>query len=74
MPRIVYPSMKRKNSKYEMVVVIGSTGAKEYTEKIKEVTGVYVQYKKFNNFSFIKFICICLNLEILTITYSSSNR
>ena len=53
-----------------MRVVIGITGAKKHPEKIKEVTSVYVQYKKFNNFSFITFISICLNLEIITITYS----
>ena len=50
--------------------MISITGAKEWPGKIEQVTSVYVQYKKLSNSSFNRCMPICLNLEILTITYS----
>ena len=60
-----------RKSENEIGVMISITGAKEWPGKIKQVTSVYVQYKKLSNSSFNRCMSICLNLEILTITYSS---
>ena len=49
--------------------MISITGAKEWPGKTKPATSVYVQYKKLSNSSFNRCVWICLNLEILTITY-----
>ena len=39
--------------------------------QIKQLIKVDVQYKNSNNFSFVKFITDCLNLEMVAVTYAS---